>query len=102
MGILDQNWPISRKNLIAVRQIITNFKDSGKFIRNAKASVEFPNLIWDLDLIEQNYYEIQIIILKIESNTENIFEVFEIMRNFDFMQDPGKIKQYVVKRLEKN
>ena len=33
------------KNLIAVRQIITNFEDSGKFIRNAKASVEFPNLI---------------------------------------------------------
>ena len=40
--------------------------------------------------------------MKIESNTENIFEAFEIMRNFDFMQDPAKIKQYVVKRLEKN
>ena len=40
--------------------------------------------------------------MKIESNTDNIFEVFEIMRNFNFMQDPAKIKQYVVKRLEKN
>ena len=38
--------------------------------------------------------------MKIESNTENIFEVFEIMRNLDFMQDPAKIKQYVVKRLK--
>ena len=71
-------------------------------VENAKVSVNDKNVVEDLIVIESQYKFLLDYMDKFENGELTIKNAYEVLKNLDFKDDVCKIKNYILKRLNKN
>lgn len=80
------------KNLPRVKEIVLNLDDDGIIERKAKISVEQPSLCLSLISIKRCHENLIKGIEEIEMGNAGIKDCYEMVKNFDFKEDPCKLK----------
>ena len=85
-----------------IRNIINDFEDDGKIVKNAKTAVNQKSLPKSLFEISSQYKSILDAINASESNSYSIEKAFGILCNLNFGNDNCELKNYIEKRMSKS
>ena len=90
------------KNLNKVKNLMQSINKAGIIVENAFIATQQENLYSDLIEIIENYECIIDFIEEIEDDKHNMKSAYEKIQTLNFKQDPLKIKDYIIQRLEKS
>ena len=86
------------ENLPAVRAIVNNWTTAGLLVSRAKDAINVEDLVPDLVEINQ-YRTLAANVEFLEGSACTIIEVYGLLKNMQFDDDPCAIKNYIKKRL---
>eukprot|EP00477_Mikrocytos_mackini_P000977 GAHX01001048.1.p1 GENE.GAHX01001048.1~~GAHX01001048.1.p1 ORF type:complete len:458 (-),score=36.02 GAHX01001048.1:832-2205(-) len=90
------------RNFVRIKEIVTQYRDDGQIVSNAKSAVQREGLIEEIMELTQNYIILSDIKNLWTDNKPMVEEGVRILLGLTFGRDPVGIRDYITNRLNQN